>query len=180
MFSSIYLLPAGFVFLATRVSFCCSLCLSLLFPTCLITSFCFSPPLASLHILLLWPLAYPIFMLFPLSFLPFLYFFFLSLPFYFSLSPVSAYWLPLILFCLITLASLLGFKAFVLYSFHPLHSDFLSFSLFSAISLICSWCFLPHFLLCALSCHVLQIPSLSPGQDRGCSAPLMTSRSAKK
>ena len=149
MFSSVCLLPAGFVSLAARVSSCCYLSLSLLFPTCLTTSFCFSPPLAALHILLPWPLAYPVFTLFPLSFLPFLYLSFLSLPFYFSLSPVPAYWFPLILFCLITLASLLGFKAFVLYSFHPLHSDFLSFSLFSAISLICSWCFLPHFLLCA-------------------------------
>ena len=108
-------------------------------------------------------------------------FFFLSLPFHFSLSPVSSYWLPLIVFCLITFASLLGFKAFVLYSFHPLHSVFLSSCLFSVISLICSRCFFSSpFLLCALSCHLLWIPSQSPGWGRGCSAPLMTSRSAKK
>lgn len=133
-FASIYLLPAGFVFLA-------SLGLSLLSQTCLITSFCFSPPLASLHFLPLWPLAFPIFMFFSSLLSAFSLFFFLSLPFHFSLSPVSSYWLPLIVFCLITFASLLGFKAFVLYSFHPLHSVFLSSCLFSVISLICSWCF---------------------------------------
>ena len=142
-FASIYLLPAGFVFLASPCFFLLLSVSLTAFPTCLITSFCFSPPLASLHILPLWPLAFPIFMFFfLLSSLPFLYLFiFLSLTFYFSLSPISSYWLPLIVFCLITFASLLGFKAFVLDSFHPLHSVFLSSCLFSVISLICSWCF---------------------------------------
>ena len=77
-FASIYLLPAGFVFLASPCFFLLLSVSLTAFPTCLITSSCFSPPLASLHILPLWPLAFPIFMFFffsPLC-LSFIYLFF--------------------------------------------------------------------------------------------------------
>ena len=131
----------------------CFPCLSVFLSAAICVSHCF-PNLLDYFILLFTPFSltsYPptlapcisyFHVFFLLSSLPFLYLFiFLSLTFYFSLSPISSYWLPLIVFCLITFASLLGFKAFVLDSFHPLHSVFLSSCLFSVISLIRSWCF---------------------------------------
>ena len=180
-FASIYLLPAGFVFLASPCFFLLLSVSLTAFPTCLITSFCFSPPLASLHILPLWPLAFPIFIFFSLSRLClFFIFFFLTLTFYFSLSPVSSYWLPLILFYLITLPPYLDLKLLFLILF------ILSILFFSHLVFFLSspWyvpgiSFPPLLPLCPLMPPTLD-PLADSGWDRGCSAPLMTSRSAKK
>lgn len=151
---------------------CLSGSLSLLSPNLFDYFILLFTPLASLHFLPLWPsLAFPIFMFFSSLPLCLFFLFFSSLSLSISLYHLSLLTGSLIVFCLITLASLLGFKAFVLYSFHPLHSVFLSSCLFSVISLICSWCFL--FLpssLCPLMPLTLD-PSWESRGGRSCSAP---------
>lgn len=150
-FASIYLLPAGFVFSCLSGSLTA-------FPNLFDYFILLFTPLASLHFLPLWPLAFPIFMFFS-SLLPFFsafsLFFFLSLPFHFSLSPVSSYWLLSSSFLSYNLCFLTDLL--ILYSFIPsiLFSSHLVF-----------FCHLPDMflvfssspLLCALSCHLLLDP----------------------
>lgn len=98
------------------------------FPTCLITSFCFFIPF-SLPSLLPNPGSLPLLFsrYFFLSLLCLiLSLFFLSLPFYFALSPVSSYFLPLVLFFWSYIPSFISWnESFFIFIFFPLPSYFL-------------------------------------------------------
>ena len=130
----------------------CFPCLSVFLSAAICVSHCF-PNLLDYFILLFTPFSltsYPptlapcisyFHIFFPLSSLPFLYFLFSRSHFLFLFITCLFLLAPSHPFLSYNFASLLGFKAFVLDSFHPLHSVFLSSCLFSVISLIRSWYF---------------------------------------
>lgn len=127
LLTSIFFLLGLFSF-SLRISFCWLSMSLTAFPTCLITSFCFFIPF-SLPSLLPNPGSLPLLFsrYFFLSLLCLiLSLFFLSLPFYFALSPVSSYFLPLVLFFWSYIPSFISWnESFFIFIFFPLPSYFL-------------------------------------------------------